>query len=77
MAVVKPLFGVYGKDDRWNPADVWFYKDQSLTEIKTMVNNSACMDPIVLELYPTRKGIAIHEVKQMNELMLKMYEKII
>lgn len=74
---VKSAFGSKFADDRWNPADVWFYKDAAVKEIRDLISHSSVMDSTFMNALPKskQKSIAIYDVKQMNELLLVLYEK--
>jgi len=74
---VKKIFGSKFKDDRWNPADVWFYKDEAVKQIKDMIAHSSIMDNNFMGALPKlkQKGVAIYDIKQLNELLLVLYEK--
>lgn len=74
---VKIIFGGKFADDRWNPADVWFYKDESVKQIKDMISHSATMDSDIIKSFPRskQKAIALYDVKQINELLLVLYER--
>ena len=74
---VKKIFGSKFKDDRWNPADVWFYKDEAVKQIKDMIAHSSVMDNNFMGALPKlkQKGVAIYDIKQLNELLLVLYEK--
>ena len=74
---VKSAFGAKFKDDRWNPADVWFYKDAAVKEIRDLISHSSVMDRTFMSALPKskQKAIAIYDVKKMNELLLVLYEK--
>ena len=74
---VKSFFGANFKDDRWNPADVWFYKDEAVKQIKDMIAHSSVMDSSYMKALPKskQKGVVIYDVKQLNELLLVLYEK--
>ena len=74
---VKKIFGSKFKDDRWNPADVWFYKDEAVKQIKDMIAHSSVMDNNFMGALPKLKqiGVAIYDIKQLNELLLVLYEK--
>jgi len=74
---VKSAFGAKFADDRWNPADVWFYKDEAVKQIKDMISHSSVMDNSFMGALPKskQKGVAIYDVKQLNELLLILYEK--
>jgi hypothetical protein len=74
---VKSAFGAKFADDRWNPADVWFYKDAAVKEIRDLISHSSVMDSTFMSALPKskQKAIAIYDVKQMNELLLVLYEK--
>ena len=74
---VKVSFGARFADDRWNPADVWFYKDKAVSEIRDMVAHSSIMDSSFMNALPNskKKATAVYEVKRMNELLLVLYEK--
>lgn len=74
---VKKTFGAKFADDRWNPADVWFYKDEAVKKIQDLVDHSSVMDNNFMNALPRskQKGIAVYDVKQMNELLLVLYEK--
>jgi hypothetical protein len=74
---VKSAFGAKFADDRWNPADVWFYKDEAVKQIKDMIAHSSVMDNNFMSALPKskQKGVAIYDVKQLNELLLVLYEK--
>jgi hypothetical protein len=74
---VKSAFGAKFADDRWNPADVWFYKDEAVRQIKEMISHSSIMDSVFMSAIPRskQKAIAIYDVKQLNELLLVLYEK--
>ena len=74
---IKSFFGAKFADDRWNPADVWFYKDEAVKQIKDMIAHSSVMDNNFMSALPRskQKGVAIYDVKQMNELLLVLYEK--
>ena len=74
---VKIAFGAKFADDRWNPADVWFYKDDAVTKIKDFISHSSVMDSAFMSALPKskQKAIAIYDVKQLNELLLVLYEK--
>ena len=74
---VKSFFGANFADDRWNPADVWFYKDDAVRQIKDMISHSSIMDSSYMKVLPRskQKAIAIYDIKQLNELLLVLYEK--
>jgi hypothetical protein len=74
---VKSAFGAKFADDRWNPADVWFYKDEAVKQIKDMILHSSVMDNSYMSALPKSKlkAVAIYDVIQMNELLLVLYEK--
>lgn len=74
---VKSYIGATFADDRWNPADVWFYKDSSANQIKDMISHSSTMDNSFMNALPRGKqrAMVIHDVKQLNELVLMLYEK--
>ena len=74
---VKSFFGANFADDRWNPADVWFYKDDAVRQIKDMISHSSVMDSSYMKVLPRskQKAIAIYDIKQLNELLLVLYEK--
>jgi len=74
---VKSAFGAKFSDDRWNPADVWFYKDDAVRQIKELIAHSSTMDNTLMNALPKskQKAIAIYDVKQLNELLLVLYEK--
>lgn len=74
---VKDIFGGKFADDRWNPADVWFYKDESVKQIKDMIAHSATMDSSIISNLPKskQKAMALYDVKQLNELLLVLYEQ--
>jgi hypothetical protein len=74
---VKELFGAKFSDDRWNPADVWFYKDEAVRQIKDFITHSSIMDSGIVNSLPKskQKAVAIYDVKQLNELLLVLYEK--
>jgi hypothetical protein len=74
---VKSAFGAKFADDRWNPADVWFYKDAAVKEIRDLISHSSVMDSSYMSALPRskQKTIAIYDIKQMNELLLVLYEK--
>ena len=74
---VKSAFGAKFADDRWNPSDVWFFKDEAVRQIKDMIAHSSVMDNNFMGALPRskQKGVAIYDVKQLNELLLVLYEK--
>lgn len=74
---VKLVIGSTFADDRWNPADVWFYKDTAVNRIKEMISHSSTMDSSFMNALPRgkKKIMAIHDVKQLNELFLNLYEE--
>ena len=74
---VKLVFGSKFSDDRWNPADVWFYKDDAVKEIKDFISHSVTMNSAVFDKLSKskKKSAAVYDVKQLNELMLVLYEK--
>ena len=74
---VKSYIGASFADDRWNPADVWFYKDSSANQIKDMISHSSTMDNSFMNALPRgkQKTVSILDVKQLNELVLTLYEK--
>jgi hypothetical protein len=74
---VKSSFGAKFADDRWNPADVWFYKDSAVREIRDLISHSSVMDSTFMSVLPRskQKATAIYDVKKMNELLLVLYEK--
>lgn len=74
---VKTIFGGKFADDRWNPADVWFYKDESVKKIKDMIAHCATMDSSIINTLPKskQKVMALYDVKQLNELLLVLYEQ--
>ena len=74
---VKSSFGAKFADDRWNPADVWFYKDEAVRQIKDIITHSSVMDSSYMNALPRskQKASAIYDIKQMNELLLVLYEK--
>ena len=74
---VKSSFGAKFADDRWNPADVWFYKDAAVREIRDLISHSSIMDSTFISALPRskQKATAIYDVKKMNELLLVLYEK--
>tara|TARA_Y100000592_G_C5445334_1_gene305690 strand:+ start:81 stop:1613 length:1533 start_codon:yes stop_codon:yes gene_type:complete len=74
---VKSFFGAKFQDDRWNPSDVWFFKDAAVKEIRDFITHSSVMDSGFMSALPRskQKAVAIYDVKQMNELLLVLYEK--
>ena len=74
---VRSSFGSTFADDRWNPADVWFYKDKAVNEIKDLVAHSSVMDSNFMKVLPRpkKKSMAIYDVKKLNELLLSLYER--
>lgn len=74
---VKSSFGAKFADDRWNPADVWFYTDEAVRQIKDMISHSSVMDSSYMKALPRskQKAAAVYDIKQMNELLLVLYEK--
>jgi hypothetical protein len=74
---VKIIFGSKFADDRWNPADVWFYKDESVNRIKDMIAHSTTMNSSIIKSLPRskQKAASLYDVKQINELLLVLYEK--
>ena len=73
----KSFFGANFADDRWNPADVWFYKDDAVRQIKDMISHSSVMDSSYMKVLPRskQKAITLYDIKQLNELLLVLYEK--
>ena len=73
---VRSFFGSKFKDDRWSPADVWFFKDAAVKEIKDMIAHSSVMDDRFMKTLPRskQKAVAIYDVKRLNELLLVLYE---
>ena len=65
---VKSSFGAKFADDRWNPADVWFYKDEAVRQIKDIITHSSVMDSSYMNALPRskQKASAIYDIKQMN-----------
>jgi hypothetical protein len=74
---VKSSFGAKFADDRWNPADVWFYKDSAVREIRDLISHSSVIDSTFMSVLQIskQKETAIYDVKKMNELLLVLYEK--
>ena len=62
------------KFDRWNPADVWFYKDTALTEINDFLKTCAINKQEINNLpLNVRKNLAFEDVISLNKFFLQLY----
>lgn len=74
--VLNDLFKFYGFGgtlDRWNPADVWFYKQTAVTKIKKYLKDTK-------GLYDRsergkNKSLGIEAINGLNNLILELYDK--
>ena len=53
------------------------FKDAAVKEIRDLISHSSVMDSGFMSALPRskQKAVAIYDVKQMNELLLVLYEK--
>lgn len=65
------FYGFGGTLDRWNPADVWFYKQTAVTKIKKYLKDTKAFYD-----RPNRgkKALGIEAIIGLNQLILKLYD---
>lgn len=76
LSKVWKIFSFSGTYDRWNPADVWFYKNSVLNEINSFLGTCAVFSPEI-KYFPLRvqKNLAFEDVISLNKLFLKLYQE--
>ena len=65
------FYGFGGTLDRWNPADVWFYKQTAVTKIKKYLKDTKAFYD-----RPNRgkKALGIEAIMGLNQLILDLYD---
>jgi hypothetical protein len=65
------FYGFAGTLDRWNPADVWFYKQTAVTKIKKYLKDTKAFYD-----RPNRgkKALGIEAIMGLNQLILDLYD---
>ncbi len=76
LSRVWKIFSFSGTYDRWNPADVWFYKSPVLNEINSFLRTCAVFSAEI-KYFPLRvqKNLAFEDVISLNKLFLKLYQE--
>ena len=75
LTKVWKIFSFGGKFDRWNPADVWFYKDSALTEINNFLKTCAINKQEINNLpLNVKKNLAFEDVISLNKFFLQLYK---
>lgn len=70
------IFKFSGTYDRWNPADVWFYNDNAIKEIKDYIKMTSVNKQETNFLQDrVKKNLAIDDIAGLNKLILKLYEE--
>lgn len=70
------IFKFSGTFDRWNPADVWFYSDSSINEIKSYLKACSVYKPEIKFVSPrVQKNLALEDVLGLNKLFIKLYDE--
>lgn len=76
LSKVWKIFSFSGTYDRWNPADVWFYKDAAVSEIKSFLETCAVNRQEIKKLpLNVRKNLAFEDVISLNKFFLELYEE--
>jgi hypothetical protein len=64
--------GLY-RDEKWNPSDVWFYNDDSETQIKDYISQTSIMKNDIRNKEIV-KNLALEDINGLNQLIFKLYK---
>ena len=69
---VLKFYGFDGTLDRWNPADVWFYKQSAVTRIKKYLRTTKGLYSRPMR---GKRGLGIMSIRGLNDLILRLYDE--
>ena len=76
---LKKVWGIFkfsGTFDRWNPADVWFYSPNSISDIKSYLKLCSVYRTETKSLSPRiQKNLALEDIIGLNKLFVKLFDE--